>query len=88
MATEHLTQEQFYTLFSGILALVALLAICWALWDNRREGQAEASRLDIDAAALQRLQQRAASRGDVTTLTDDTRHLLARRRFERMDGVL
>ncbi|WP_316172448.1 hypothetical protein [Bradyrhizobium sp. SZCCHNRI2049] len=86
--TEHLTQEQFYTLFSGILALVALCAIAWALWDNRREGQAEACRLDIDADALQRLQRRAASRGDLPTFSDETRYLIARRRFERMDGVL
>ena len=88
MLTERLDEQTFHLMMMGILALGALLAICWALWDNRREGQAEAYRLDIDADALQRLQQRAASRGDVATLTDDTRHLLARRRFERMDGVL
>ncbi|NPU69975.1 hypothetical protein HL667_33640 [Bradyrhizobium sp. 83012] len=74
MLAERLDAVEFHALMGGLLAIGALLAIVWALWDNRC-AMAEGDPAD-------------APLGDVAHVPDDVRHLIARRRFERMDGVL
>lgn len=78
MLTERLDEQTFHLVMMGFLAVGSLLAIIWALVDNRRAMRSPTVEIDVGAASL----------GDVTTLSEEIRHLIARRRFERMDGVL
>lgn len=78
MLTERLNEQTFHLMMMGFLLLGAVAAIAWALCDNQREIGAGPVELDVSSASL----------GDVVTPSDETRHLIARRRFERMDGVL